>query len=344
VDVEIAADLAEEVARIYGYNEIDSTLPLLKCSANITAYERLKDKIIRSAVAEGFCECKTVSFTSQKAQEKAGIPGESVVILNPLGEDTGVMRKSLLPSMLNVIGKNKRSRLAAGRFFEIGRAFFPAKNLSENPEFPTLPEEKDLLCMAAYGANQTEDFYTLKGAAENVLSACGLSGEFTPVSDNASYHPGRCARITVDGQTVGILGELHPAVCEAFDIGDSKNRVYAAELDVRLISALADCVKQKQKYTPLPKFPALTRDLSLVCPVDAACADVIRMIQKSAKHLERVELFDVYTGDNLPQGKKSLSFALTFRKADSTMEDGNADNIIRKILAELEKNNIALRQ
>jgi phenylalanyl-tRNA synthetase beta chain len=342
MDVEIPADLAEEVARIYGYNEIGSTLPLLECNSTVTAYERLRDHITRVVIAEGFYECKTVSFIAPKAHEKAGITGECVTILNPLGEDTGVMRKSLLPSMLNVIGKNKRSRLAAGRFFEMGRVFFPRANVSNDSEYPTLPEEKDMLCMAAYGTGANEDFFTFKGAAENLMCACRLTAAFTAVSEQPGYHPGRRANITVNGEIVGVLGEVHPAVCEAFDIFDAKSRVYAAELDLRAIARLS--ADKEQKYAPLPKFPALTRDLSLVCPNETACADIVSLIQKSGKHLEQVELFDVYTGDNLPQGKKSLSFALTFRKADSTMEDTGADNIIRKILAELEKHNITIRQ
>lgn len=330
-DIKTDYDLAEEVARIYGYNKIKATVPALTTRAEITPYERFLLSVSNALVSQGFDECVTLSFIAPKEHAQAGIAAvEAVTIRNPLGEDTSVMRLSMLPSLLKVLGTNNAARLQAGRFFEVGRVYVPAAGQA-------LPEERDTLGIAVFGAG--EDFFSLKGVVENLLSTHGVSKRvsFKPVSDNKSFHPGRCAEVFVGEDKLGILGEAHPNVAGAFDI---KARAYLAEIDLR---ALFSQVKTP-RYVPLPKFPALLRDLSLLCPATLPCEQISEIIRRAGgRSLESAVLFDVYSGEQLPKDARGLSFQLTFRKADATLTDEEADKFVAKIIAELGKNGISLR-
>jgi phenylalanyl-tRNA synthetase beta chain len=323
IDMKLECDLAEEVARIYGYNEIPSTLPRVLSTIKPAPQEAFEKKIGAIMQGLGCHECLTFSFIAQKSYEKAGIENaESVVIRNPLGEETGVMRVSVLPSMLEVLARNYNTRNAGGRFYEIGTVYLPQA-------------EKKILCAGLYG--DSEDFLTLKGIAEELLERLGIKAKFTPLITNKSYHPGRCAQISVNGDIIGVLGEIHPLVTDNFDIG---TRAYCAELKVE---KLFEHSQAQPKFKKLPKFPSMTRDLSLLCAFEVTAGEVAEIITGSAVNLEQLTLFDTYTGAQVPEGKKSLSYKLVFRKPDSTLTDDETDKAVAEILRALENKNINLR-
>ncbi len=335
IDIELECDLAEEIARMYGYNAIKSTVPKLGTQGGISKIEQLEIKTHAAMQGMGLFECLTYSFISPKAYVKAGVDEknrESVVILNPLGEDTSVMRTTMLPSMLEILGKNYNNRLSGGRFYEVGRIYIPKENSS-------LPDEYKTLGIGLYGKD--EDFYTLKGITEELFGVLGISEKivkYIPLKTNKTYHSGRAAEILINDTAIGTLGEAHPSVSEAFDIGA---RAYLAEIRMdKLLEVIGDA----PKYRPLPKFPSMTRDLSLICDTDVTSGEIIGMIWKSGKLLEEVSFFDMYKGEQVPEGKKSLSFKLVLRKNDGTLTDTEADTVISKILKSLDEKNIKLRQ
>ncbi len=329
VDIVRECDLAEEVARIYGYNEIPSTLPLLTSVGEVTPRQRFENSIAGAMLAQGFYETMSFSFISPRSYDKLRFDDEmkkSVALQYPLGEDTSVMRTSMLPSLMTVASTNLRARNLEARFFEIGRIFQPTDE--------KLPVETDVLGLCAYG--QGEDFFTVKGAVEELLNALVIDARYVPVHDNKTYHPGRCADIYAGNIKVGTIGELHPAVTEAYDIS---SRIYCAELD---IPKLFEAKGEERKYKPLPKYPALTRDLSLVCDDGVTSDEIIEIIKSSAKHLESISVFDMYKGEQVPEGKKSLSYNLVLRK-DGSMTDEEADAVVAKVLKALAEKNITLR-
>lgn len=329
IDIVRECDLAEEVARIYGYNEIPTTLPLLSSVGVVTPRQRFENKMVDVMLGQGFYETMSFSFISPRSYEKLRFDDElkkSVVLQYPLGEDTSVMRTSMLPSLMTVASTNIRARNLEARFFELGRVFQPTDE--------KLPTETDVLGLCAYGSD--EDFFTVKGSVEELMDALVIDAHYVPVKDNKTYHPGRCADIYVGNEKVGTIGELHPAVTEAYDISC---RVYCAELNIpKLFENRGD----ERKYKPLPKYPALTRDLSLVCDDEVTSDEIINIIKKNAKHLENVSIFDMYKGEQVPEGKKSLSYSLVLRK-DGSMTDEEADAIVSKVLKALAEKNITLR-
>ena len=329
IDIERQCDLAEEVARIYGYNRIPSTLPMLSSVGEVTPRQRFEKKMVEVMLSQGFYETMSFSFISPRSYEKLRFEDslkKSVVLTNPLGEDTSVMRTSMLPSLMTAATTNLRSRNLEARFFEVGRIFIPTGE--------KLPAESDVLGLCAYGPQ--EDFFTVKGAIEELLDALVVEARFVPVKDNKTYHPGRCADIFVGEEKVGTIGELHPAVTDAYDI---TCRVYCAELNIPKLFAARG---EERKYKPLPKYPAVTRDLSLVCDDDVTSDEIIAVIKASAKHLESVAIFDMYKGEQVPEGKKSLSYKLVLRK-DGSMTDEEADAVVAKVLKSLAEKNITLR-
>lgn len=331
IDIERQCDLAEEVARIYGYNRIPSTTPRLSSNAKRTPEQVFSRQLVDVMLAQGCFETETFSFISPKAYEKIRLPEEqrkSVTIINPLGEDTSVMRTTVIPSMLEVIANNFNDRNLAGRFFEISRKFVPREN--------ALPDEKEVLSIGFYGSD--EDFFTLKGAVEAVFNHFDIDAEYKAQRENPTFHPGKCAEVFANGKKLGTLGEIHPEVCEAFGISA---RVYVAAF---YMDGLFAARGGERLYKPLPKFPAMTRDLSLVCDEGTTNGFIIDTIKKTAANLESVSLFDVFRGEQIGEGKKCLSYKLVMRKSDSTMVDGEADSAVAAVLAELEKNGVALRK
>ena len=254
---------------------------------------------------------------------------KSVVLRRPLGEDTSVMRTSALTSMMEVVRRNWSNRNLEGRFFEIAREYFPT---GENQ----LPVERDVLCYALYGSG--EDFFTAKGVAEEVMAKLGLKNVvYTAEKNNPTFHPGRCAKVTVDGELIGYVGQLHPEAAANFGVN---TEVYCATLSMEVMfnNAGGDV-----KYTALPKFPSTYRDLSLVCNEDVPSGDIVAVIEKTAKHLEAVCLFDMYKGEQVPAGMKSLSYKLILRKKDATLTDDEADAVVAKVLKALEDIGVTLR-
>ena len=332
IDIERPCDLAEEIARIYGYNNIPTTVPRLSSQSSQTPMEHLQRKLISIMLSQGCLETMTFSFISPKGYEKCRIEDtKSVKIINPLGEDTSVMRTSLIPSMMDIVTLNVNNRNMSGRFFEIGREYHPVSD-----DVNQLPVENEVLICTLYG--EGEDFFTAKGVVEEIIEKCGVQAKFTAVADNKSFHSGRCAQITAGDTVLGVCGELHPQVTESYGIG--KIRVYAV---IIRLEELLGSISGEARYKALPKFPASVRDLSLVCDEDVASGEIIDIITSSAKHLESVQLFDMYTGEQIPEGKKSLSYKLTLRKADGTLTDEESDKIIGKVISSLAAKDITLR-
>lgn len=334
IDIERPCDLAEEIARIYGYNNIETTVPRLSSHSAQTPMELFQKKLLGIMLSQGCNETMTFSFISPKGYEKCRIEEEnreSVKIINPLGEDTSVMRTTLVPSMMELVARNINARNLYGRFFEIGRVYLPVGDVN------TLPVEKDQLICAAYG--EAEDFFSIKGIAEEITEKCGIKAKFVALRSNKTFHTGRCAEITDgEGKVLGVCGEIHPIVAENY--GADKTRIYMLILKLEeMLESAAD----ETKYTALPKFPASVRDISVVCGAEVSNGDISEIIKEKAKHLESIQLFDVYQGEQIPEGKKSLSYKMTFRKADSTLTDEELDKIMKKIIDALAEKNVTLR-
>ena len=332
IDMERPCDIAEEIARIYGYNNIPSTIPALSSQAKITPIQKFNDKLIDIMLTQGCLETMTFSFISPKGYEKIRLAEDkrrSVVLTNPLGEDTSVMRTTMIPSMMELIVRNINNRNLGGRFFEIGREYYPEASVD------MLPVEKDVLCVGLYGAD--ESFFTIKGIAEELFDKTGLKVKFAKCEDDLTFHSGRCAVMTIGNTVIGKIGEIHPEVLANYGV---KERIYIATF---AIEPMFENAKLDVKYKALPKFPAISRDLSLVCDKTLSSGEIIETIEKSAKNLEQVTLFDLYEGTGVPEGKKSVSYKLVFRRADKTMETEEADKAVEKVLKALGEIGAVLR-
>lgn len=328
-DIEHKADIAEEVARIFGYNNIPSTL--FKggtAQGRLSSVQSFEKKIANVLLSDGYNEIYTYTFISPKFYDAICMPADSserrsVTILNPLGEDTSIMRTTALPSLLDALSRNYAQRNASAAFYELAKIFLPKESTSE------LPIEKKIYTFGSYGCG---DFYTLKGAVENMLTAAGIkSAEFAPYSDHYAFHPGKTAILSIEGKPFGILGEIHPAVTQNYDI---KLPVYAAMIDFDTLFASRE---DKKEYHPLPKFPAVSRDLALLCDSKVLVRDIENIFKKHGKKLlEKITLFDVYTGKQIPEGKKSIAYSLTLRAEDRTLTDEEIERITAKIMKDLE--------
>ena len=330
-DVEGMQDVAEEIARIYGYNEIETT----NVVASLTQGERTPRqaydvKVKDTLCAMGLYEINTFSFISPKYYDKINLPEgdarrNSVVISNPLGEDTSVMRTTSIPSMLEVLNKNSNLKNEEAMLYEVATIYLP------NEDKTKLPEEPKEISIGMYGNGV--DFYDLKGVIEGLFTACGISDyDVCAKTDDPTFHPGRCAEIYAGDTCLGIFGEIHPLVAGNYSFN---KRVYVARLD---FEAMFDCHTVEAKYKPLPKFPALTRDFSFVCDEGLEVGTIEKTIKKSGvKLLESVKLFDIYRGAQVGENKKSVSFSVSLRASDRTLNDEEADSAVKKILKTLEK-------
>ena len=334
-DIEHKADIAEEIARFYGYDRIPVTQTRGSAQGHLTPSQKFERKVNQTMVALGCYEIMTYSFISPKYYDKIAMPADdsrrnSVVIRNPLGEDTSIMRTTMIPSMLETLSKNYNNRNAAAKLFEIGNIYLPRKT-------GELPVEEPTLAVGMYG--EDADFFTLKGMVEQLLTACGVDGvEYTAQKENPTFHPGRCADVSIGTEPLGVIGEVHPVVLENYSIG---TRAYVAILDIPAMMEHANLDKQ---YTPLPKYPATSRDLALLCDEELPVGEIEKTIRGAVKnHLESVKLFDVYRGAQVEPGKKSVAYTITMRSADSTLTDEEADNAVKKILKCLEKIGVSLR-
>ena len=326
-DLESTADIAEEVARMYGYDKIPTTALTGLAEGTVTPRQKFDREIDRTLLGLGMSEIATYTFISPKLYDKILMPAESplrnsVKILNPLGEDTSIMRTTALPSMLQALSTNYNNRNPEAALYEVAVEFLPTL-----PD--QLPQEKPSIVLGAYGGGW--DFYALKGRVEVLLRQLGVSGcEYVPCRDNPSYHPGRCAALVAEGRTVGMLGEVHPTVCANFGLG---TKVYAAQLDADLLYQLHSTDK---KYVPLPKFPASTRDLAVICDEELPVAAIEKVIRAHVgKILEKIQLFDVYRGAQVPEGKKSVAYSLVLRAADRTLTVEECDKAMNAALAGL---------
>ena len=334
-DLEHKADIAEEIVRFYGYNKVSSTSIRGGAQGKYTERQKFDRDISETMRALGLDEIMTYSFISPKYYDKINMPEDdalrkSVKISNPLGEDTSIMRTVALPSMMEILARNYNNRNAEAFLFELAREYIPTTE-------DQLPEEKNKLIAGLYGENL--DFFVLKGMVETLLDKLSVYDYDIEAVQNAySYHPGRCARLTIDGKELGILGEIHPEVTEQYGISC---RVYSFTLDADLMFTYAQREKQ---YKPLPKFPAVTRDLALLCDDSIPVLTLEKAMKKAAGPLlESIKLFDVYKGKQIEAGKKSVAFSLTLRSADNTLTDEQAVATINKVIKALETLGAVLR-
>lgn len=328
-DVEGFADVAEEVLRIYGYDKIPSTLMRGETSHSVkTPAQKLEDVVKNILCACGLNEIVTYSFTNPNLFDKLCLPAESplrkaVTISNPLGEENSIMRTTALHSMLEVLARNQNFKQPSARLFELATIYLPQ-------EGEALPEERRVISLGMYG---NCDFYDCKGIIEALFDAVGLSGaSFLPESENPTFHPGRCASICVGKKEIGIIGQIHPAVCDNYGLS---KEVYAVQLN---LPDLLTYSKDHKTYKPLPKYPAVTRDLAILADETVLAADVERVIKKQAKSLfAGLTLFDVYKGKQVPEHKKSMAYSLKLQSMDKTLTDAEVNETVQNILAALEK-------
>ena len=327
-DTRHKADIAEEIARFYGYDVIPNTAVQGASQGALTLRQQFEKKLSRLLMANGCYEVETYSFISPKYYDKINLPEDSdlrrsVVITNPLGEDTSVMRTTCVPSMLEVIARNYNNRNIAGRFFELGTIYLPAESAD------ILPEERGVAVIGSYG--EKEDFFAMKGIILEALDKLGVYGvECTANKENPTIHRGRCADISIGEKKNGVIGEIAPAVLDNYGIG---TRAYVATLD---IADIFDARIVEKKFKPTPKFPASTRDLAIICDDELPAASLEKAIRAGAgKLLEKVELFDVYKGSSIAEGKKSVAYTMTLRAADRTLTVEECDRAVNKVLKEL---------
>ena len=330
IDIEVKADIAEEVARIYGYNNIPLTIIRGIAQAKLTPEQKYTRKLERTMLSIGCNEISTYSFVSPKNFDKIRIPADSplrktVVITNPLGEDTSVMRTTIIPSMCEVLARNYNYRNAEARLYEIGNEYIPVSGKE-------LPDEPARLAIGMYGNNV--DFYDIKGAVDEIMEEMGIMdddvtacAEGCPIEEYVAFHPGRSAIVTKGDTVLAIMGELHPETLENYEIGV---KAYVAKL---LIPEMMSVSVTEKTYKPLPKFPATTRDLSVVCDDSITVASLEKAIKNAVgKILEKVTLFDVYKGSQIAEGKKSVSFSISMRSMESTLTDEQADAAMKRVL------------
>ncbi|HAA81171.1 MAG TPA: phenylalanine--tRNA ligase subunit beta, partial [Thermoanaerobacter sp.] len=331
-DVTIEADIAEEIARLFGYNNIEDSL--MKNAQTtlgaLTKEQRLEEKAREVLLACGLNEIVTMSFMGHKDLDKINVPLDSplrkaVKIINPLGEDQSLMRTTLLPFILNVAYTNYSRKVQDFKVFEISKIFMP----KELP-LKELPQEIKTIAIGMYGKDV--DFYSLKGVIEALFEVMGIKGVEYVRAEDPSYHPGRSAKILLGDETLGIFGEIHPDVLENYDI---PVRVYGGEINLDKVIQYANV---ENRYMPLPKYPAVERDIAVLVDGDIFVKDVEKVIlETGGKLIDKVELFDVYKGPNIPEGKKSVAFSIWYRSYGRTLTDEEVNVIHNNIVEALDK-------
>ena len=328
-DVVHYSDLAEEVARFFGYNQIPTTaMRGVTTQGGYSRAQLLERDLGAVCRSMGYDEIITYSFISPSYYDKIRLPEDSPLrksmrICNPLGEDTSIMRTTVLPSMLEILSRNYNYRNKTARLYELGRTYFEKED--------GMADEPKILSLGQYGPG--EDFFTLKGTVEALLDSIRAEDlSFVAESDNPSYHPGRCAKVYAGEMEIGVLGQIHPLAAANYDV-DAE--LYCAEL--RLDALMAVCGPDPE-YVPLPKFPAVTRDIAVLVDNDITVSALSDCIRAAAKGLLReVSLFDIYNGANLPAGKKSVAFNLVLRSDERSLTAQEADDEVAHILNALEK-------
>ena len=332
------ADLAEEVARFFGYANIPTTLPTGEATTGKLPFD-LRVRAVAQDIAEfcGFSQGMMYSFESPKAFEKLMLPADSplrnaIKIMNPLGEDFSIMRTQSVNGMLTSLGFNYSHRNKNVRLYELGNIYIPkALPLTE------LPDERVQFTLGMYGEG---DFFTMKGVIEEFLDKLGITGRksYRPNSGKTFLHPGRQANVYYGDKLLGFLGEVHPLVASAYGIGE---KAYIAVLDMPAVTELATF---DRKYAGIAKFPAVSRDISMVVPKQILAGEIEDVIiQRGGKILENCQLFDIYEGAQIRSGFKSMAYSITFRAKDRTLEEGDITAAMKKIWNGLEALGIEIR-
>lgn len=338
-DLEGIADLAEEVCRFDGYDNVPMTLPSGEATTGKLPFKlRIEQKARDIAECNGFSQGYSYSFESPKVFDKLLLPQDAperlaVVISNPLGEDFSIMRTISLNGMLTSLATNYNRRNKDVRLYELGNIYLP-----ESMPLEKLPEERMQFTLGMYGKG---DFYSMKGVIETFLESIGMKKrvKYDPNGARPYLHPGRQAEIIYDGEKLGFLGEIHPDVADNYDI---PTKVYVAVIDMPKIMGFAT---YDRKYDGIARFPAVSRDISMVVPKNVLAGDIETMIlQRGGKILESVALFDVYEGAQIMTGFKSMAYSITFRAKDRTLEEADITGAMKKILNGLESMGIELRQ
>ena len=326
-DLNLMADVAEEVGRSFGYNEIPTTTLKTATAGGYSPAMQLEAKAGQLCRSLGYSEIITYSFVSPTIFDQIRIPADSPLrntlkIQNPLGEDTSVMRTVALPSMLDILARNYNYHNKSVKLYELAKIYLPV-------EGQVLPQEPKMLVLGTYGAGET--FFSLKGELEAILKGLRMpQATFTAVTNNPSFHPGRCAMVSINGVELGHMGQIHPLVAKNYGI-DAE--VYCTEIDFTKLMALQ---LPEPTYVPLPKYPAVNRDLSFICDEAVTVAQAESVISAAAgKLLRKVSLFDIYRGTGVPEGKKSLAFSLELRADDRTLTDADSEGVTSKVLTAL---------
>lgn len=323
-------DLVEEVARIYGYEKLESTLPNLPLPGGRSEDQKKEIQTRETLRSLGYSEAVTFSFISPGAMEKSGRkPENQLRLLNPLSEEYSAMRMSLIPNALDIMVRNQKNGNDHIRMFEIGNVFY-SHGVHE------LPVENKKICVYSYG----DDFFDMKGTVESLLESLRLENlSFEVKSDDVAFHPGRCASVLSDGREIGIFGEIHPSVQKSYGLGE---RCLVAELDLDAIYEISDA---KVVFSHIPKYPSITLDIAVLVKNEVSNAMIMESIKNSGgRLLESISLFDVYTGKQIEDGYKSLAYKMTFRSAEKTLTDSEIEPIYNKILKNLENSFEARRR
>lgn len=325
-DLLIWQDLSEEVARLYGYDRIVSTQTESRCTGVLTPAQKARLKAKALLRGFGYDEMLTYSFAGQSDYDLIAMPENhelrsGLSIINPLGEETSSMRTTALPALARSLARNVSARNPEALLFEVATTYHPVEG--------ALPEERENLVFGGFCKGL--DFFALKGHIETLLVEFRVKDAvFTPQTGHFAFHPGRCAEVSVNGVYIGVFGQLHPTVCEAVSA-----TAFAAELR---FGAILSCASPEGKYIPLPRFPAVTRDLALLSDESVPQADIQSAVRMyGGKLLTDCRLFDVYRGANIPEGRKSVAYSLTFRADDRTLTDEEVDKNVARLLKQLEQ-------
>ena len=329
-DIQLWQDLAEEVARLHGYDKIPTVVASSSNAGKKSRTQQMEEKLCDVMIAQGFCQALTFAFESPKVFDKLGFAPDSplrraVRITNPLGEDTSIMRTVMLNSMLTALGLNFAKRNEEAALFEISKVYHPKESPDE------LPDEKKILIIGYYGE---KDFFHVKGVVETIAEQFGIAEidqNFVAEKSLPFFHPGRCGKLFADDVLLATFGQVHPATAEAYEIDC---QAYLAYFYVDALFAQANLTRS---YVPLGRFPEITRDIAVVVKDHVLNGDLMGIIRKNgSKHLRNLSLFDVYTGNNVAEGTKSMAYNLVFRADDRTLTDEEVAKAMKKIVAALQ--------
>ena len=339
MDLEFVADIAEEVARFYGYDKLETTLVRAGTTIGVrTKEQKIENKIQEILVTNGLSEIYTYGFLSEKDLEISKIKKElidnAITIINPLGDEFKLMRPTTIPSMMQILAGNNNKKNQNVKLFDISRNY---KNIDNQVEKGEVPLQENILTIGMYG--EDVDFYTLKGLVENILEATNVNRyDIERETTNESYHPGRCANLKVGIDTIATFGEVHPEVLINYEIN---KRVYLAEINITKIVKYS---RVNKKYTEVPKFPAAERDIAVIVDEDVQVGDIEKAITKKCKKLlkgqkglEELKLFDIYRDEKIGKNKKSVAYSLIFRDKTKSLSDDEINPVMEEITKELEE-------